>query len=220
LKNEKQFYEDYWESPAYQPEQDPTTPARKRLLLEFLAKNIPAKSPVLDLGCGDGYFCKIIQDSGYRAVGVDISGNALQKARSRFSGIDFRMWQPDSAVPAGDGEFSAVWSSEVVEHVFDVHGYLSEVNRALKPGGLFILTTPYHGVVKNILVAAIKFDRHFAPDGEHIRFFSKTGLQRCLLNASFKPEFWTGIGRMWPLYRTWFVVARKTSAPAAGAAPG
>ena len=42
-------------------------------------------------------------------------------------------------------------------------------------GGAFFLSTPYHGLVKNLALAAFRFDRHFAVDGDHIRFFTDRG---------------------------------------------
>ena len=120
------------------------------------------------------------------------------------------MLNDDLTIPAEVAEFDAVWSTEVIEHVFDVHLHLREVHRVLRDGGLYVLTTPFHGRLKNILVSLLKFDRHFDPEGGHIRFFDRAGLNRCLLRAGLRPLAWRGIGRVWPLYRTWFVVARKT----------
>jgi len=120
------------------------------------------------------------------------------------------VYNPEGRIPAEDGIFDTVWSSEVIEHIFDVPRFLSEVNRVLKPGGLLVLTTPYHGKIKNILISMIKFDKHFNPEGEHIRFFDKTGLERCLKKAGFQPISWSGIGRVPGLYRTWFIVAQKS----------
>jgi len=90
---------------------------------------------------------------------------------------------------------------------------LAEINRVLRPGGLYLLTTPYHGVLKNILISLMKFDRHFDPEVSHIRFFDKRGLARCLGRAGFEPVSWSGIGRIWGLYCTWFVVCEKQSPP-------
>jgi SAM-dependent methyltransferase len=47
-------------------------------------------------------------------------------------------------VPAPDGAFDAVLSTQVLEHVPDPAAYLSEAHRMLAPGGTLILST--HGI--------------------------------------------------------------------------
>ena len=118
----------------------------------------------------------------------------------------------DTRIPGADGEFAAVWCSETIEHVLDGGRFPGEVRRVLRDSGILVLTMPYHGLVKNLLVAAFGFDRHFDPEGPHIRFFDRKGLARCLRKAGLEPMVWSGIGRMWPLYRTWFIVAQKQCA--------
>jgi SAM-dependent methyltransferase len=203
------FYEKYWDGGADVPASDPTTPERKRLLLDVLARSVRPGGSVLDLGCGCGIFTAWLKEAGYDAVGADVSEKALSSARRKHEGIRFLRLNDDGALPFADSSFDAVWASEVLEHVLDVGAFLSEVRRVLKPGGLLILTTPYHGILKNVLVAVLKFDRHFDPEGPHIRFFDRKGLTRCLDRAGFAPLSWRGIGRLPGLYRTWFVVAAR-----------
>lgn len=206
------FYESYWSGREAPPDHDPTTPSRKRRLLESLRHfGVPKPGRILDLGCGAGEFSQFMADSGYRTTGVDIASAAIDRARRQSQQVEFRVLNDDFTIPAVSAEFDAVWSTEVIEHVFDVHSHLSEINRVLRDGGLYILTTPFHGRLKNILVSLLKFDRHFDPDGSHIRFFDRRGLHRCLTRAGLQPILWGGIGRIWPLYRTWFVVSRKTA---------
>ena len=53
----------------------------------------------------------------------------------------------------------------------------------LKPEGKFILTTPYHGYLKNLALAVSgKMDDHFTAlwDGGHIKFFSVSTLSKLL----------------------------------------
>jgi len=83
----------------------------------------------------------------------------------------------DGSIPAPNKSFAAVWSTEVIEHVLDIKDFLDEINRVLRPGGLLILTTPYHGILKNLFIVLLKFDRHFNPEGSNIRYFDKKGLK-------------------------------------------
>lgn len=205
----KTYYEKYWTGRGDVSQHDETTPRRRALLIETLERYLKPGSTVLDLGCGAGGFTLSLCEAGFEAVGADVSEGALEQASSRAPQCQFLVLKDDGVVPAPDGSFGAVWSSEVIEHVLDVGAFLKEIHRLLVPQGLLLLTTPYHGTAKNILLALLAFDRHFDPLGDHIRFFSRRSLDRCLAIAGFETLWSKGIGRVPPLYRTLFVVARK-----------
>jgi 2-polyprenyl-6-hydroxyphenyl methylase/3-demethylubiquinone-9 3-methyltransferase len=95
----------------------------------------------------------------------------------------------------------------------DVHGCLAEINRVLKMGGLLILTVPYHGLIKNLGIALLYFERHYNPYISHVRFYTKKSLKACLLRGGFKVVRWEGLGRYWPIWMSVFVIAEKTSLP-------
>ena len=46
-----------------------------------------------------------------------------------------------------------IWCSEVLEHLFAPLSVLVEIHRTLRPGGVALVTVPYHGLVKNIAIA-------------------------------------------------------------------
>lgn len=203
------YYEDYWTDVEDVSAGDCTTEARRRRLLATLRRYTPAGAPVLDLGCGAGPFTHWIANSGYEAVGVDVSATAIARARDHYKGARFELLGEGGRIPLDDEAVAAVWTSEVIEHVLDVPAFLCEIHRVLRPKGILVLTTPYHGVAKNVLLALTKFAGHFNPLGSHIRFFDRPGLRTCLRRAGFAPLHWGAIGCCWPLYRTWFVVARR-----------
>jgi 2-polyprenyl-3-methyl-5-hydroxy-6-metoxy-1,4-benzoquinol methylase len=207
----KEYYEKYWDRDTDVSDNDVTTPERKQRLLQTLARHIKPGGRVLDLGCGGGQFAALLKKSGYDAMGMDLSASAIEMAQRNHPGVEYNVLNPDCTIPVENSVFDAVWSTEVIEHVLDVHGFLSEINRVLKPNGLLVLTTPYHGGLKNLLISLMKFDRHFDPEGSHIRFFDRKGLERCLRKAGFAPSSFGGIGRFWMMWRTWWVVAEKIS---------
>jgi hypothetical protein len=70
---------------------------------------------------------------------------------------------------------------------------------AVRPGGRFVCTTPYHGYLKNLAIAvAGKWDSHASPlwDGGHIKLFSRHTLQRLFEEVGFVNTTFEGIGRM------------------------
>ena len=69
-----------------------------------------------------------------------------------------------------------MWCSEVLEHVADTAHLLLEVRRVLRPGGRLLVTVPYHGRVKAALIALTRFEAHFDPLGQHLRFYTRRSL--------------------------------------------
>jgi SAM-dependent methyltransferase len=209
----ERFYGLYWEGADGMASQlDPTTPTRERLLLECL-HGLPGVKNVLDAGCGSGYFSQRLQQAGYEVTGIDISENALAMTQVRV-GANAQLYRhrlDESPWPVGDGSVDAIWSSEVIEHLFGVYEYLAEANRVLRDGGHLILTTPFHGRLKNVVLALLYFDRHFNNiDGGHIRFFTRAALNTVLGRFGFKEVAFRTIGRLPPLAKTMFVVYQKT----------
>jgi 2-polyprenyl-6-hydroxyphenyl methylase/3-demethylubiquinone-9 3-methyltransferase len=91
----------------------------------------------------------------------------------------------------------------------DVRAALMEISRLVKDHGFFVLTTPYHGLCKNLAISLLRFEQHFDVLGPHIRFFTKQSLSACLTLAGFETLQWQGVGRTRPFYKSFFVVAQK-----------
>jgi 2-polyprenyl-6-hydroxyphenyl methylase/3-demethylubiquinone-9 3-methyltransferase len=202
-------YDRTWHASGATWEDDPTIPLKRRLLLEMLSKQTSPGSRVLDLGCGTGRFTALMTEAGYRVTAADVSAEAISVARTNAPDCETLLLQPDEQMPLPSGTFDAVWASEVIEHLVDVGQFAKDVFRVLRPGGSWILTTPFHGVAKNLLIALLKFDRHFDPGGPHLRFFDRRGLDRVIRSAGFQPILCRGIGRCWPIYRNFFAVAQR-----------
>ena len=86
---------------------------------------------LLDVGCGSKPYQKYFEASEY--IGLDMQGRNKHADRS-YDGKTF---------PFSDGEFDAVLTSEVLEHVFNPDEFLSEINRVLRDGGVLLLTVPF-----------------------------------------------------------------------------
>jgi SAM-dependent methyltransferase len=202
----ERYYEQYWEKP--EDYADPSTPER-RALLKRVVQGLPAHARILDVGCGAGDFCDFFRNLGFDAEGTDLSHAAIAHAQRTYPDIAFHAGDIEALLPAAARSFDVAFSSEVIEHLFDVARWLGAINQLLKSDGLLILTTPYHGLVKNLAIDLFGYSRHYDPLGQHIRFFDKAGLSRCLKLTGFVPLSWSGYGRPWPFWKSMFVVARK-----------
>lgn len=188
------------------PEAYPTFQLRVKTALKTIGKS---SQRILDFGCSVGAAARIFAEAGHEVVGVDISPSAIALARARVLTGTFETIDSESQIPLPDESFDVCFCAETIEHLFDVHGFIQEVHRVLVKNGLFLLTTPYHGWFKNLLIITFNFEKHFGPTGSHIRFFSRRSLTECLEAGHFRVERITKLGRFWPISKSMFVIARK-----------
>jgi SAM-dependent methyltransferase len=172
------YYEDLWR--RLPDELDAPDWERRR---KFLLEELRPGERVLDLGCGAGEFTAELARAGALVVGVDVAEAALERARSRNPGLDFRLAPIDGPLPLEDNAFDLVWSSEVIEHVADTARWLSEVRRVLVPGGRLLLSTPAHGRLR---VALGGVERFSPPLGDHLHLYTRASLHRLLEEFSFR----------------------------------
>jgi 2-polyprenyl-3-methyl-5-hydroxy-6-metoxy-1,4-benzoquinol methylase len=168
---------------------------------------------VLDAGCGNGAFSKLLHDQyGSAVVGCDLSESGIALARENAPSCRFEMLSLyDSFVASFGTHFDLVVSIEVVEHLYDPRTFVTRVREALTPGGVFVLTTPYHGYLKNLMVAASgKCDAHYNPlnKGGHIKFWSRPTITKLLESAGFSVERISGVGRFPWLWKSMVIFAR------------
>ena len=128
-------------------------------------------------------------------------------------GVDFhQLGVYDDPVAIGTLDFDLVVSTEVIEHLYHPAALPQFAFKALRPGGYLILSTPYHGYLKNLAISLFnKWDSHFTAgwDGGHIKFWSKKTLTRLLISEGFSPCEFTGIGRAPFLWKSMILVVQK-----------
>jgi 2-polyprenyl-3-methyl-5-hydroxy-6-metoxy-1,4-benzoquinol methylase len=103
-------------------------------------------------------------------------------------------------------------STEVVEHLYHLRRLIQNAFRLLKPSGHFIISTPYHGWLKNVVLAASgKMDNHFTAlwDGGHIKFWSRETLSGLLREAGFTELRFIGAGRVPYIWKSMILIVRK-----------
>lgn len=169
---------------------------------------------VLDVGCGNGFTCGEFLKRGCHVVGLDLSEQGIAVARQTYPAGRFELLAADSKVLENlrEAPFDFVISTEVVEHVYDPRSYARGCFTALKPGGRFICSTPYHGYLKNLVLAlAGKWDAHANPlwDGGHIKLWSRRTLSQLLTESGFQNLRFHGAGRMPWLWMTMVMAGDK-----------
>lgn len=162
---------------------------------------------VLDVGCGNGFTAGEFLKRGCQVVGLDLSESGIDLARRTYPAARFEVLAADERVleRLGEKHFDIVVSTEVVEHLYAPKEYAQGCFAALRPGGRFVCTTPYHGYLKNLALSlANKWDAHLSPlwDGGHIKFWSRRTLGQLLVETGFENLQFRGAGRMPFLWMT------------------
>ena len=150
---------------------------------------------------------------GYDVWGVDASESGIAIANSESPGRFFVLDVSSGELPLAlvSKRFDVVISTEVIEHLYDPRGFIAFARRILASGGEFIISTPYHGFLKNLaLVIAGKLDAHFTVlwDGGHIKFFSRKTLALMLREQGFEATGFAGAGRLPYLWKSMLVKAK------------
>ena len=171
---------------------------------------------VLDIGCGNGFLCAALHKEGYKVAGVEYDSNGYEIARKTYPMIHFYQGSiydsPDALCSAYPERFDCVISTEVIEHLYSPAKLPLFAKKLLKPNGFLIISTPYHGYLKCLLISLLaKYDAHHDVlwEGGHIKFWSRKTLSTLLKNTGFNVIGFHGCGRFPYLWKSMVVVAQK-----------
>jgi 2-polyprenyl-6-hydroxyphenyl methylase/3-demethylubiquinone-9 3-methyltransferase len=171
---------------------------------------------VFDAGCGNGALLARLQESGYSCAGCDLSESGVRIARRALhegTRIEQRSVCSDLSAEFGS-DWDVVIATEVIEHVYEPRLMLDQLRALTKPGGWIVLSTPYHGYVKNLLLAATgAMDRHFTVlwDGGHIKFWSRKTLGQLMQEKGLVELGFRGVGRAPFLWKSMFMWGQRSS---------
>jgi len=167
---------------------------------------------LFDLGCGNGSTAAALTAAGFEVTGVDPSTNGIQIANREYPNIRLDVGSCYDDLAAKYGTFPALISLEVVEHVFLPRKFAKCVFDLLEPGGTAVISTPYHGYLKNLAIALTgKMDAHFTAlwDYGHIKFWSRTTLRSLLEEAGLRVARFIRVGRIPAFAKSMVVVADR-----------
>ncbi len=167
---------------------------------------------VFDLGCGNGSVANELTKLGHDVTGVDPSVQGIGQAKKAYPNLKIDLGSAYDPLKKKYGTFDAVVSLEVVEHVYAPRDYARTLESLLQPGGIAIISTPYHGYLKNLALAVSgKLDSHFTAlwDHGHIKFWSIKTLTELLGEAGLSVERIHRVGRIPALAKSMILIARK-----------
>lgn len=197
-----------WDTTESTPDHAYTFPAIVSLLPKGVVK-------ILDAGCGNGAIAGRLAKLGYQVTGIDLSEDGIVIARKAYPKVRFEVASVyDDLHAIIDEEVDVVISSEVIEHLYYPQRYLENMASIIRPGGIIILTTPYHGYLKNLALSLFNYwDKHHTVDwiGGHIKFFSEKTISKMLRGSGFTEICFNNSGRVRWLWKSMVCRAQKNN---------
>jgi SAM-dependent methyltransferase len=115
---------------------------RRKLFARIIGKlGVLLDDPVLDVGTSTGTNLRLLRELGFhRVTGLDMSEEAIRFCTAK--GLGSVLLGDITRMPFGDGCFSLVLATDIIEHVDDDGAALAEIHRVLRPGGAALISVP------------------------------------------------------------------------------
>jgi len=123
---------------------------------------------VCDLSAGRGYIAQLFEDTGAIVKAFDLFPNQNKFAKSTVNKIDLQQ-----KFPIDDKSIDLAICCETIEHLPNQHFLFQEVSRIIKPGGIFILTTPNSSSLRSRFSQFMMESEHYgAPAPNELNAFT------------------------------------------------
>jgi 2-polyprenyl-3-methyl-5-hydroxy-6-metoxy-1,4-benzoquinol methylase len=170
----------------------------------------------LDIGSGNGFLCAKLSELGYNITGLEPDKQGYGISTAQYPHLKFHNLgveaDPSILVGADKDLFDVVISTEVIEHLYLPNDLPLLAGKVLKANGFLVISTPYHGYLKNLALAIVdKWDFHHHPlvEGGHIKFWSRRTLTQLLEENNFEVRSFHGVGRIPYLWKSMILVSQK-----------
>lgn len=148
---------------------------------KFAQKMIGPGKRIIELGCSDGIGTVILAEGAQQVLGVDFDRESIDCAKRTLSDVANMSFQCDNFLDKSYGNFDAVVSYDVIEHIYPKNEelYVQTVLQNMNETGIFLVCTPN--------IEAVRFSRPEIQNA-HVNVFSGERLLT-LLNKFFDHVF-------------------------------
>lgn len=163
-------------SPSRSPRNIDLALIRESILTALLSQREKLEGRLLDVGCGQMPYKKILLESGggkvTEYIGLDLANNPIHQNQPDI------LWD-EGKIPLASNMVDSVLLTEVLEHVPDPTAVLTEILRVMKPGGVLFLTVPYLWPLHEV-----PYDNYRYTPFALTRHLEESGFSNILLHAT------------------------------------
>ncbi len=141
---------------------------------------VPGPARLLEIGCGDGYFLRYMQDLGWEVRGVE-PGRAAAEYATKELGVPVECGFPED-LRSSLGRYDAIYMNHVIEHIGSPVETLCRIRPNLAEEGWLYLATPNWVSLDRWL-----FGRHWMAlkPPQHLFLYDRRTLGALLAEAGF-----------------------------------
>lgn len=179
--------EKFWNRVVTEPPEKPGSATLEiiRQTQQYLKPN----DNLLDIGCGNGSITIELARSVKSVDAIDISSRSLELAKNAATARSVQNINFERAtiheISTDGQQYSAVTTFNVLQYILETEDFAKQVFDLIKPGGLFISSTPSLGHRRSILKGLLKTlsrMRIIPP----VRFYSKSEFETIFEKAGFE----------------------------------
>jgi len=153
---------------------------------------IPAHAQkILEVGCGEGNFCRQLKTNDREIWGLEINSEVAQKAKDVCDKVLVGSFD-DQLVNLPVKYFDCVIFNDVLEHLYDPWTTIREVKNLLNDNGVLVTSIPNFRYISNLITEIIYHkDFEYKPEGgilddTHIRFFTSKSMLRMFRQEGYE----------------------------------